>query len=141
MLIKKSPEHPVIRWSEVSPKSVYLNRRRLLKGAGVAAAAAAAGFGLLDWSAPSAHAGTKLAPLAKSPFSANEAQTPYNVVTTYNNFYEFGTAKEQPAELAKNFKTSPWSVSVEGLVAKPRKYDFNEIMKLAPLEERVYRHR
>jgi sulfoxide reductase catalytic subunit YedY len=62
-------------------------------------------------------------------------------ITHYNNFYEFGTDKEQPAVLAKNFKTTPWTVSVEGEVAKPKTYDLDAIMKLAPLEERIYRHR
>jgi len=62
-------------------------------------------------------------------------------VTTYNNFYEFGTDKGDPSQNAKNFRTSPWTVSVEGEVAKPRKFTMDEIMSLAPLEERIYRHR
>jgi sulfoxide reductase catalytic subunit YedY len=62
-------------------------------------------------------------------------------VTTYNNYYEFGTEKDQPAKNAQNFVTSPWTVSVEGEVAKPRKFSMDEILKLAPLEERIYRHR
>ncbi len=64
-----------------------------------------------------------------------------NDVTHYNNYYEFGTAKDQPAQLAQKLKISPWTVSVEGAVAKPRKYDLAELMKIAPLEERIYRHR
>ena len=62
-------------------------------------------------------------------------------MTHYNNFYEFGTGKNEPARNAQNFKTSPWTVSVEGDVAKPRKFALDEILKLAPLEERIYRHR
>ena len=62
-------------------------------------------------------------------------------MTTYNNFYEFGTEKDQPAKNAGKFQTSPWSVSVEGEVAKPRTFTMDEILKLAPLEERIYRHR
>jgi sulfoxide reductase catalytic subunit YedY len=77
----------------------------------------------------------------KSPLSANGKVNSFKDVTTYNNFYEFGTSKEQPAQLAKNFKTNPWMVSVEGEVAKPRKFSMEEILKLAPLEERIYRHR
>jgi sulfoxide reductase catalytic subunit YedY len=67
--------------------------------------------------------------------------TPKESVTTYNNFYEFGTDKADPAKNATKFVTSPWSVSVEGEVAKPRKFTMDEILKIAPLEERIYRHR
>jgi sulfoxide reductase catalytic subunit YedY len=67
--------------------------------------------------------------------------TPEGAVTTYNNYYEFGTDKGDPSKNSKNFVTSPWSVSVEGEVAKPRTFSIDEIMKLAPLEERIYRHR
>jgi sulfoxide reductase catalytic subunit YedY len=62
-------------------------------------------------------------------------------VTTYNNYYEFGTDKNQPAKNAQKFITSPWTISVEGECAKPRKFTMDEIVKLAPLEERIYRHR
>ncbi|MBI4873967.1 MAG: protein-methionine-sulfoxide reductase catalytic subunit MsrP [Acidobacteria bacterium] len=106
-----------LRYSQVTPREVYLNRRRFL--------ASAAG----------------LAPLGKSPFSTSEQPTPLKDVTTYNNFYEFGTDKSQPAQLAHTLVTSPWSVRVEGLVAKPRVLDVDEIRKLAPLEERIYRMR
>jgi sulfoxide reductase catalytic subunit YedY len=77
----------------------------------------------------------------KGPYSTDEKQTSFNDVTHYNNYYEFGTDKGEPAENAKNFVTSPWSVSVEGEVKKPRKFTMDEILKLAPLEERIYRHR
>ena len=75
------------------------------------------------------------------PYSTNEMVTAESAVTTYNNYYEFGTGKADPSKNAKNFQTSPWSVSVEGEVAKPRKFTMDEILKLAPLEERIYRHR
>jgi sulfoxide reductase catalytic subunit YedY len=128
MLIRKGGDIP---YSEITPKSLYLNRRAFLAGAPAALLAAR-----------SASAGTKLANLVKSPLTTTgEKITPYNSVTTYNNYYEFGTAKEEPSQLAKNFRTSPWTVSVEGEIAKPRKFSMDEIMKLAPLEERVYRHR
>jgi sulfoxide reductase catalytic subunit YedY len=87
------------------------------------------------------HAGTKLNGVTKGPFGTNEKQTPFEDVTHYNNFYEFGVGKEDPAEKAKNLKTSPWTVSVEGVVNKPRTFDLDAIMRLAPLEERIYRHR
>ncbi|MCX6619453.1 MAG: molybdopterin-dependent oxidoreductase, partial [Acidobacteria bacterium] len=139
MLFRRSPE---IRWSEVTPRNVYLTRRRFLAGAS-AAGALAAGYRLLESGHPrlTVLAGTRLGPLLKSPFSTDEKQTPYNDITHYNNFYEFGTQKEQPAELAKNFKTSPWAIQVDGAVNKPRTYDQDMLLKLAPLEERIYRHR
>ena len=130
MLIKKTAD---LRYSEVTPKSVYLNRRKFL--AGVPAAFLGA-HELLR-----AQAGAKLPNLLKSPFSTTEKPNSYNDVTHYNNFYEFGTGKQQPAQNATNFKASPWTVSIEGDVAKPRKFSIDEIMKLAPLEERIYRHR
>ena len=130
MLIEKPAD---LRYSEVTPKSVYLNRRKFL--AGVPAAFLGA-HELLR-----AQAGAKLPNLLKSPFSTTEKPNSYNDVTHYNNFYEFGTGKQQPAQNATNFKASPWTVSIEGDVAKPRKFSIDEIMKLAPLEERIYRHR
>jgi methionine sulfoxide reductase catalytic subunit len=130
MLIKYSPR---IRYSEVTPKYAYLNRRRFLSSLPVAAGA------LL---ARNALAATKLEGVIKSPFSTTEKQTPLNDITHYNNYYEFGTAKEQPAELARTLKTSPWSISVEGIATgKPKVFDLDAILKLAPLEERIYRHR
>ena len=126
MLIRKPAD---IRYSEVTPKSLYFNRRQFL--AGVPAAFLGA----------RAVAATKLNNLAKSPLSTSEKENTYEDVTHYNNFYEFGTQKDEPAKYAKNFKTAPWTVSVEGEVAKPRKYSLEEIMQVAPLEERIYRHR
>jgi sulfoxide reductase catalytic subunit YedY len=120
------------RYSEVTPKSIYLNRRKFL--AGVPAA-------FLGVRVACAQAGAKLPSLAKSPFSTTEKPNSYSDVTHYNNFYEFGTGKQQPAQNATNFKTSPWTVSIEGDVAKPRKFSMDEIMRLAPIEERIYRHR
>jgi len=134
MLIKKSAD---FRYSEITPKSVYLDRRKFLAGI---PAALLAGRELLSPSGR-AMAGTKLPDLVKSPFSTTEKENSYQEVTTYNNFWEFGTQKDQPAVYAKNFKTDPWTVSVEGAVDNPRKFSTEEIMKLAPLEERIYRHR
>jgi sulfoxide reductase catalytic subunit YedY len=110
---------------------------------GLAGGLAFAGKSLADLISPSvsAYASTKLPGLAGSPFSTTEKISPEQVVTTYNNYYEFGTEKGDPAKNAQKFVTSPWTVSVEGEVGKPRKFSMDEIMKLAPLEERIYRHR
>jgi sulfoxide reductase catalytic subunit YedY len=134
MLIKKPAD---IRHSEVTPKSVYLSRRKLLT---LAPALALAGRELLS-PRGRALAGMKLPNIGKSPFSSTEQQNTYDQVTHYNNFYEFGTDKSQPAQTARNFKTDNWTVSVEGDVAKSKKFSMDEILKLAPLEERIYRHR
>ncbi len=134
MLIKTTIEIPS---SEVTPKSLYLNRRSFLT------ALPPAFLGAHELLSPTAraNAAVKFGDLIKSPLSTTEKQNSFKDVSTYNNFYEFGTSKEQPAQLAKNFKTSPWVVSVEGEVAKPRKFSVDELLKLAPLEERIYRHR
>jgi len=126
MLIKKGGD---LRYSDITPKSIYLNRRAFLAGVpaaflGVRAASAA-----------------KLAGVTKSKFSTSEPVTDPKYVKSYNNYYEFGTSKSEPARNAQGFRTSPWNVSVEGDCAKPRKFSLDEIMKLAPLEERIYRHR
>ena len=140
MLIKRVSEIPS---SEVTPKWLYLNRRKFLAGALGVTAGALAGDSLkqLAWPSQKVHAGSKLTVAAKSPFSTTEPVTPYNDVTHYNNFYEFGTEKEDPAKYATNFHTSPWSLKVFGLVDKPRTFTVEELQQLAPLEERIYRHR
>jgi sulfoxide reductase catalytic subunit YedY len=140
MLTRKAPE---LTYADITPKSVYLDRRKFLRAMGIVGATAAAGQGLFELALPSetAFAATKLAGLAKSPFSTTEKQNTFEDVTHYNNFYEFGTDKGDPAKNSKNFNTSPWSVSVEGEVKKPRKFSMDEILKIAPLEERIYRHR
>jgi sulfoxide reductase catalytic subunit YedY len=140
MLIRKRPDIPS---SQITPKKVYLSRRKLLAGGAAAGGLALAGGRAADllWPSLRASAGTKLAGVIKGPFSTTEPQTPYDTATHYSNFYEFGTRKEEPAEKAKNFRTSPWMITVEGLVKRPRAFDLDQIMKLAPLEERIYRHR
>jgi sulfoxide reductase catalytic subunit YedY len=113
-------------YSLVTPRNVYLNRRGFL-------ASVAFGGG-------AAIAGTKLNAV-KSPFSTTEKLTPYQDVSTYNNFYEFGTGKSDPAHNAKNFRTTPWTVAIEGAVSTPQVLDLDRLLKIAPLEERIYRHR
>ena len=140
MLIREAPD---LTYADVTPRSVYLNRRKFLQAMGIVGATAVASQRLLELVSPSqtAFAGAKLTGLSKSPFSTTEKQNTYDEVTHYNNFYEFGTEKGDPAKNSKNFNTSNWSVSVEGDVAKPRKFTMDEILKIAPFEERIYRHR
>jgi methionine sulfoxide reductase catalytic subunit len=129
MIIRKPADIP---YSQVTPKHVYLNRRRFL-AAGTAALGALA--------VPFEAGASKLSIAAKSPFSTTEKLSSLQDITHYNNYYEFGTGKEEPAELSKNFRTTPWTVSIEGEVAKPKTLDLDAVMKIAPLEERIYRHR
>jgi sulfoxide reductase catalytic subunit YedY len=122
MLIKKPND---IRSSEITDESLYFNRREFLKSSGL--------YGL-------AAAGLTLA--ARPAFGQDDDKpTPYEDVTTYNNFYEFGTGKDQPAENAKSFRTKPWTVRVEGMCNKPATYAIEDFVKPHKLEERVYRHR
>ena len=140
MLIQRKPE---LTYADVTPKDVYFNRRKFLQAMGLAGAAAFAGRNLLELAFPSFSvlAAAKFPNLAKSPFSTTEKQNTFEDVSHYNNFYEFGIDKTAPAKNAQKFRTSPWSVSVEGEVKTKRKFTTDEILKLAPLEERIYRHR
>ncbi len=132
MLFLKSND---ISPSEITPPEVYRERRRFMQGVGALAAGAALG------TAAEVRAGTKLAGVRASAYKLDEDRTPYNDVTTYNNFYEFGTGKDDPAANAHTLRTRPWTLTVEGEVKKARTWDIDALMKLAPLEERVYRMR
>lgn len=101
----------------------------------------AAGASLAALLPVTALAGEKLAGFKKSSDKLADELTPYEKVTSYNNFYEFGTSKEEPAQNAGSLKTRPWTITVEGEVAKPKQFSIEEILKLAPLEERIYRLR
>ena len=140
MLIRKPAE---LTYADVTPKSVYVNRRSFLQAMGIAGAAAVVGSRIFELALPSqtALAATEFRGLIKSPFSTTEKVNSLEDVTHYNNFYEFGTDKLDPAKNAQKFNTSNWVVSVEGEVAKPRKFTLDEILKIAPLEERIYCHR
>jgi methionine sulfoxide reductase catalytic subunit len=140
MLIKKAAD---ILSSEITPKSLYMNRRAFLAGTAIAGAAAVAGVGLGEMASPSnvVQANAKIEGIKQSTFSTTEKITPYKDVTNYNNYYEFSTDKEGPAELAKNFKTRPWTVTIDGLVKKKQVLDVDAILKMATPEERIYRHR
>jgi sulfoxide reductase catalytic subunit YedY len=119
--------------SEITPRELFYTRRKFMQLAGGVSMAA-----LLP---RSVWAGDKLAEVKKSLYTVPEELTPYKDVTQYNNFYEFGTSKEDPAKNAGSLKTRPWTVTVEGEVKKPKVFDIEEILKMAPMEERVYRLR
>jgi methionine sulfoxide reductase catalytic subunit len=129
--------------ADITPKSVYFNRRQILRAMAIAGATLAGAkiFNHLAYPPAKVFAGAKLNVAVKSPFSTTEKPNTFQDVTHYNNFYEFGTDKSDPSRNAGNFRTSPWTVSVEGEVKKPAKYSMDDILKLAPLEERIYRHR
>ena len=123
--------------SEITPREVYQQRRRFLREASVLAAA-----GVTAALLPAAgEAGQKFHNLRKSPYSLDEKTTAYKDITSYNNFYEFGSGKSDPSERAGNFRTFPWSVAIEGEVKKPAVYQLEDLLKHHPLEERVYRLR
>ena len=141
MLIKKPNDIP---FSEVTPKPAYMNRRTFLTGAVAAGAAVAGGLYLrhVDPLGETVEAdGAKLTGIAQSQFSTKEKPTSFKDITNYNNYYEFSTDKFEPNGLSKNFRTRPWAVKIGGEVKKAKTLDIDGIMKLAPLDERIYRHR
>lgn len=144
MVIKKAEQ---IRSSEITDKKTYLNRRNFMRGAALAVTTVATGAlyrGLNEPPQPTPR-GEKLVnvqqPAVATVQPTNEKLTPFQDITSYNNFYEFSTDKGAVARKAKDFVTRPWTVRVEGLVNKPRVYDLDELVKIAPLEERIYRLR
>ena len=120
-----------LTWSDVTPKSLWLSRRGLLAGAG----GLALGAGAL--------AGPAAARIeaAKSPLSTDEAPNSFEDITTYNNFYEFGTDKGDPAANAAALTTDPWAIEIGGMVDRPGTYDLADVVKGQPIEERIYRFR
>ena len=133
--VRKASE---VKPSEITDRHVYEARRNFLKAAAGATwgAAAMSLFGVSD-----ARAGTKLNNIGKSRYSTTEPANSLQDITSYNNFYEFGVEKEEPAQQAKNFVTTPWSIAVEGEVAKPAVYPLEDFIKPHALEERIYRLR
>ena len=130
---------PSILPSDITPKAVFENRRNLIK----AAAAGSFGMALVPWFSRQALAANpeKLLAVPNPAYTTKEELTPYKYVTGYNNFYEFGTDKADPAAYAESLQTRPWTVSIEGLVKKPLTLDIDSLLKLAPMEERIYRMR
>ena len=137
MLIQRPPG---IASSELTPRAVFENRRRLMAGAGLGLAG-----GALLWSGAGRARAASRPPgfdaLLPSALSTTEALTAREAATTYNNYYEFGTGKDDPARNAHKLQTRPWTLQVEGLAGKPRRFDIDELLRLAPLEERIYRLR
>ena len=131
MLIRRTAD---ILPSEITPADIYRDRRRFLAQAGGLTLAAAL-------PTASARAATAFGPLAASPLSTTETPTSRRAVTTYNNFYELGTDKSDPAENIHRLKPSPWTLRIEGLVNKPRSLGIDEVLRLVPPEERIYRMR
>jgi len=134
MLIKRPAD---IKPSEITPYDFYRRRREFMASAGILAAAGATG--LLS-SEAFGQAGAKLPAFKKSPLSTSEKANTFKDIASYNNYYEFGTDKSDPAELAGKFRAQPWTVKVSGEVRKPKTFGIEELLKL-PLEERIYRMR
>jgi len=141
MLIRKTTEHPIAS-SDIPPEPIYRSRREFLKEAGVLGIAAAAlGTPVVARALESRRHGAQGTYPTTFGTELKGELTPWEDVTTYNNYYEFGTDKEDPAENAKSLRTKPWSVRVEGLVKKPADYQLEDFIKPFKLEERIYRHR
>jgi sulfoxide reductase catalytic subunit YedY len=156
VLIKKPDDIP---GREVTDERTYLNRRTVLRAGALAASVAATGwvYRQLTGHGGGRGGGSKQRPLANlvttpttgpavpqsvaAAFHTDEPQTPLEKITHYNNFYEFSTDKEEVADAAAKFVARPWSVEVDGLCARPTTFDLDDLMKIAPAEERVYRMR
>jgi sulfoxide reductase catalytic subunit YedY len=140
MVIKKAVDIPS---SEITSKALYETRRTFLRGAVVAGSLAATGFLYRRLLSPAPRPrGAQVGGVLKgSPHSTVEAKTSYEDITSYNNFYEFSTDKYEVAERAKGFRVGPWTVAVEGHVHKPRVFDLDDLLKLSPPDERIYRLR
>jgi len=128
---------PKILSSEITPQAVFEKRRELMK----VAASGALGLEMSSWFGRDAFAASKLQVKPNPAYSLMEKPTALKDITSYNNFYEFGTDKSDPIAYASSLVTSPWKVSIEGLVGKPKVFDIDDLRKLVPLEERVYRMR
>ncbi|MFL6255270.1 MAG: protein-methionine-sulfoxide reductase catalytic subunit MsrP [Pyrinomonadaceae bacterium] len=145
MLIKKPDD---IKSSEITDRNVYLSRRNFLRGAALTASAVATGLVYRQLLAPQVELATPAGRIEPGSQSApkswglpGEEATSYQDITHYNNFYEFGTDKYSPARRAQALVTRPWTVSVEGLVNKPKVFDVDELTRLFPPADRIYRFR
>jgi sulfoxide reductase catalytic subunit YedY len=139
MLIQKAPD---LRYSDVTPKRLYVRRREFLHAAAVAAVGAAAALAPGEAGRLRAQRrGAKLPNIKKSQFSTDEKLNSFDDITSYNNYYEFGTDKDDPQRNAHRLVTRPWSIRVDGMVKAPATYDIESIIKPHALEERIYRLR
>jgi len=138
MLIRKPADVP---YSEVTPRSIWVRRREFIKLATGAVAGAGAGL-LLPETDLLAQTGQKLPGVKPSPLSTTgEKLNSYRDITTYNNYYEFGTDKGDPSHNSKRFQTNPWTLTIEGEVAKKTVLGYDDLFTALPIEERVYRMR
>ncbi len=141
MLIKRAAD---IRSSEITDKKLYFNRREFIRATTGTAAAVATGMigaeAFLQAATPAPH-GRKLENVKKSAFSTDERANKWEEITTYNNYYEFGTDKDSPSMMARNFKPEPWTVAVDGECNKKAAWHLEDVLKGQALEERIYRHR
>ena len=141
MLIKRSPD---IRSSEITDRKLYLNRREFISAAAVTTAAVTMGAlgteSVLQAATPAPH-GRKLENVKKSAFGTDEKPNKWEEITTYNNYYEFGIDKDSPSMFARNLKTEPWTVAIDGECGKKGNMPLEDILKGQALEERIYRHR
>ena len=129
MLIRRAPRFTA---SEITDPTLYLSRRQLMSGA-AAALVLSPGLGSAAAPAPAPLAATR-----NAAFSVTDTATKYEAATTYNNFYEFGVNKDDPSRLGHTLRPRPWTIQVDGFVNKPKTFDIDELIKLFPLEERVY---
>src|SRR5436190_228177 len=137
MLIQRASDIPS---SEITSETLYRNRREFIKTASAVLGIAAAGI-IIPGCAPGGVVGAAGEPQAKGKYDTTEKPTPLEDVTTYNNYYEFGTGKDDPARNSKMFKPKPWTVKVEGMTKKPATYNFDDLIKGLAVEDRVYRMR
>lgn len=139
MLIKRQPEGiDLPTYADITPRAMFEARRDFIKSM---ALGSIAGGLLLQTAEADAQTGPKLPAKPNPAYAVVEKQTSYKDATTYNNFYEFGTDKAEPAQYAHTLQTRPWKIDIEGEVKKPMTLDIDALLKLAPMEERVYRHR
>ena len=136
MLLKKAPE---IKSSEITDKKLYITRRQFISGSAAVIASGLVNSPLLG--KPGETPQEKLTIAKRGEYTIPESITPYEEATGYTNFYEFSTGKRSVKELSKSLRTRPWTLSVEGLVEKPKKFDIEELIRMFPLEERIYRWR
>src|SRR5579884_321321 len=139
MLIRKAAD---ILSSEITPKRLYMNRRSFLIAAGTVAGATVTGVKFAGMLSPSetVSANAKLN-YKPGPYGTTEKQTPFNDIENYNNYYEFSTDKYEPAKLAQQLQTRPWTIEVGGLVKKKQTFDIESLLTKFAQEERIYRHR
>ena len=145
MLLKSSTHESRINSSEITPESTFQNqrqnRRRFLTGAAALGAGAIAATRLKAFINPEPVFADSPLKAVPSKYVVNETQTPFGKATTYNNFYEFGEEKDQPAKNAHTLHTRPWTIQVDGLVKKPLTVNIDDLLSYRPLESRIYRHR